>query len=146
MDVFDNPVFSEKIREWLKVLRKKNASVIFATQELKDILNSPLFNTVLDACKTKIFLPNANAQEENYQKIYEAFGLNSTEIQIIGNGTPKRQYYYKSEKGSRLFELGLTKNQLKLIASSNPESQNKAKELYLACNKNADLFTETWLK
>lgn len=52
---FDNPVFSEKIREWLKVLRKKNASVIFATQELKDILNSPLFNTVLDLVKQKYF-------------------------------------------------------------------------------------------
>lgn len=40
---FDNPVFSEKIREWLKSVKKESiASVIFATQELKDILNSPL--------------------------------------------------------------------------------------------------------
>lgn len=50
---FDSPIFAAKIREWLKVLRKKNCSVIFATQELGDILNSKLFTTILDALSNK---------------------------------------------------------------------------------------------
>src|SRR3546814_6721608 len=33
----DNPLFAARIREWLKVLRKKNVSVVFATQSLADI-------------------------------------------------------------------------------------------------------------
>ncbi|MBL4802574.1 MAG: conjugal transfer protein TrbE, partial [Emcibacter sp.] len=33
----DTPAFAGKIREWLKVLRKKNVSVIFATQSLADV-------------------------------------------------------------------------------------------------------------
>src|SRR3546814_20036074 len=38
----DNPVFAARIREWLKVLRKKNVSVVFATQSLADIAGSSL--------------------------------------------------------------------------------------------------------
>src|SRR3546814_4466399 len=33
----DDPVFAARIRQWLKTLRKKNVSVIFATQSLADI-------------------------------------------------------------------------------------------------------------
>lgn len=127
---FDNEQFSNKIREWLKVLRKKNTSVIFATQELGDIMNSKLFTTILDACQTKIFLPNANAFADNYIPIYEKFGLNQREIEILSKGTPKKEYYYRSSKGARLFELALGEKTLKLIAASDQDSQKIAKEIY----------------
>ena len=127
---FDNEQFADKIREWLKVLRKKNTGVIFATQELGDIMNSKLFTTILDACLTKIFLPNANAMADNYSMIYRKFGLNSKEIEIISESTPKKEYYYKSPKGSRLFELVLGQNTLKLVGANDPEVQKESKELY----------------
>ncbi|MGL5932239.1 MAG: ATPase [Cetobacterium sp.] len=141
---FDNEIFSNKIREWLKVLRKKNTSVVFATQELGDILNSKLFTTILDACKTKIFLPNVNAGAENYVPIYEKFGLNKREIEIIANSTPKKEYYLKSEIGARKFSLALKDKSLKLIASSSQESQNLALEIYRRC-KSGDSFTKEFL-
>ena len=141
---FDNPIFAAKIREWLKVLRKKNCSVIFATQELGDILNSKLFTTVLDACQTKVFLPNPNAFADNYIPIYQKFGLNKTEIEIISKATKKKEYYYKSTKGSRLFELDLKEKTLSLIASSDLAKQNKAKELK-EIYKDANDFTREWL-
>lgn len=127
---FDNEQFSNKIREWLKVLRKKNTSVIFATQELGDIMNSKIFTTILDACQTKIFLPNPNAFADNYIPIYEKFGLNQREISIIAKGTQKKEYYYRSSKGARLFELALGKNTLQLLAASDQDSQKLAKEIY----------------
>lgn len=141
---FDSPIFAAKIREWLKVLRKKNSSVIFATQELGDILNSKLFTTVLDACQTKVFLPNPNAFADNYIPIYQKFGLNKTEIEIISKATKKKEYYYKSTKGSRLFELDLKKKTLSLIASSDLAKQNKAKELK-EIYRDANDFTREWL-
>lgn len=141
---FDNPIFAAKIREWLKVLRKKNCSVIFATQELGDILNSKLFTTVLDACQTKVFLPNPNAFADNYIPIYQKFGLNKTEIEIISKATKKKEYYYKSTKGSRLFELDLKEKTLSLIASSDLPKQNKAKELK-EIYRDANDFTREWL-
>lgn len=141
---FDNEMFSNKIREWLKVLRKKNTSVVFATQELGDILNSKLFTTILDACKTKIFLPNVNAQGENYIPIYEKFGLNRREVEIIAVSTPKKEYYLKSEVGARKFSLALREKSLKLLASSSQENQNLALEIYKRC-ENRDEFTKEFL-
>lgn len=142
---FDNPQFAEKIRDWLKTLRKKNASVIFATQELGDIMNSKLFTTILDACKTKVFLPNPNAQIDSYKEVYKKFGLNDTEIRIIAESTPKKDYYYKSELGSRKFELDLKTNTLKLIANGDTERQKIAMEIYNKI-KDPTEFTKIWLK
>lgn len=141
---FDNEQFAGKIREWLKVLRKKNTGVIFATQELGDIMNSKLFTTILDACLTKIFLPNANAMSDNYSVIYRKFGLNRKEIEIISESTPKKEYYYKSPKGSRLFELVLGENTLKLVGANDPEIQKEAKELYELVG-NGENFTRKYL-
>ena len=104
---FDNEMFAAKIREWLKVLRKYNASVVFATQSLTDIVKSPIFDTVLTNCPSRIFLPNSNALEENQKKTYITFGLNQRQIEIIAAATPKQQYYFDSPEGSRLFDLAL---------------------------------------
>lgn len=106
---FDNPMFAEKIREWLKVLRKANASVIFATQSVADVAGLHIFNTILDSCKSRIFLPNDQALEKNAKETYKAFQLNDTQIQLIATAIPKREYYYTSPAGCRLYDLGLEK-------------------------------------
>ena len=45
-----------KIREWLKVLRKANCAVIFATQSLSDASRSGILDVLTKSCPTKIFL------------------------------------------------------------------------------------------
>jgi type IV secretion system protein VirB4 len=45
--------------------------------------------------------------EESQKKTYETFGLNQRQIEIVAAATPKRQYYYDSPEGSRLFDLAL---------------------------------------
>ncbi len=45
----DDPVFAARIRQWLKTLRKKNVSVIFATQSLADIKDSPAGDRAADS-------------------------------------------------------------------------------------------------
>lgn len=136
----DNPIFSAKIREWLKVLRKKNVAVIFATQSLADIANSKILSAVLDSCYSRIYLPNPSANEQ--KDLYKIFGLNDTEIQILRASIPKRQYYYKNPLGSRLFELALSPLELAYVAASSPEEQSKAKEL---ANLDTKLFNIEWL-
>jgi type IV secretory pathway VirB4 component len=39
--------------------------------------------------------------------LYEAMGLNETQIEIIRSATKKRHYYLLSPDGRRLFDLGL---------------------------------------
>ena len=40
-------------------------------------------------------------------KIYQGWGLNQTELRIIAQMTPKRDYYYQGRQGHRLFQLHL---------------------------------------
>ena len=103
----DHPVFGPKIREWLKTLRKKRVYVIFATQSPADVAKSKIFDTIRESCFTRIFLPNPDVLEQGTAEFYKLFGLNDRELEIIAGATPKRQYYYVSPLGNRLFDLNL---------------------------------------
>ncbi len=116
-------LFAAKIREWLKVLRKKNVAVIFATQSLSDIADSAIAPAIIENCPTRIFLPNGNALEERTRKVYESFGLNERQLQILQQSIPKRDYYYQSREGNRLFELGLGELALAFCAAGSPQDQ-----------------------
>lgn len=115
----DHPVFSAMLRDWLKTLRKKNVYVVLATQELGD-LKGDIGATVTSACLTKIFLPNANAQQE--YEVYERMGCSAEDVEAISDGVPKREYLYFSTKGRQLFEMGLTKEALSLLTSAKKEN------------------------
>ena len=121
----DNPLFAARIREWLKVLRKKNVAVVFATQSLADITGSAIAPAILGSCPQRIFLPNDRAVEPQAQDAYTRFGLNARQIELIARATPKRHYYLQSRQGNRLFELGLGPIALALCATSDPASQRQ---------------------
>ena len=103
----DDPLFAARIRQWLKTLRKKNASIVFATQSLADVKDSAIAPAIIESCASRIFLPNPQAAEPQIRAIYEGFGLNSRQIDIVATATPKRDYYYQSRLGNRLFDLDL---------------------------------------
>ncbi len=120
----DNPIFAARIREWLKVLRKKNVSVIFATQSLADIADSSIAPAIIESCPQRIFLANDRAIEPQGRAAYERFGLNERQIELVARATPKRQYYLQSRRGNRLFELALGPIALALCGASDPETQS----------------------
>lgn len=122
-------MFSAKIREWLKVLRKANVMVVFATQSLADVDQSPIAATIKEACFTKIYLPNPTALNEDSARFYKRFGLNERQIEILGLATPKRDYYYTSPLGNRLFELGLGEIARCYCAGTGKEAQSTVKRL-----------------
>lgn len=119
----DNPLFAARIREWLKVLRKKNVAVVFATQSLADIADSSIAPAIIESCPQRIFLPNDRAIEPQARAAYERFGLNERQIELISRAVPKRHYYLQSRRGNRLFELGLGPVSLALCGTSDPATQ-----------------------
>jgi type IV secretion system protein VirB4 len=119
----DNPMFAARIREWLKVLRKKNVSVIFATQSLADIADSTITPAIIESCPQRLFLPNERATEPQSRQSYERMGLNTRQIDLIGTAIPKRQYYLQSRRGNRLFDLALGPVALSICSASKPEDQ-----------------------
>ena len=121
--VLDSPAFAAQLREWLKTLRKKNASVVFATQSLADIETSAIAPAIIESCPTRIFLPNDRAVEPQILSIYRRFGLNDRQIEILSRATAKRDYYCQSSRGNRLFELGLGEVALAFAAASSKSDQ-----------------------
>src|SRR3546814_15735828 len=71
-----HPLFAARIREWLKVLRKRNVAVVFATQSLADIADSTIAPAIIESCPQRILLPNDRAIEPQSQAAYVRFGLN----------------------------------------------------------------------
>ena len=140
----DDDAFAEQLREWLKTLRKKNASVIFATQSLSDIDGSTIAPAIIESCPTRLLLPNERAIEPQITAIYRRFGLNDRQIEILARATPKRDYYCQSRRGNRLFELGLSDVGLALCAASSKSDQALIAEIYAGHGQ--DGFLAAWLK
>jgi type IV secretion system protein VirB4 len=137
-----HPAFRDKIREWFKIMRKNNCAVVLATQSLSDAVNSEILDVIRESTASKIFLPNPHAKGEDTAEVYRRMGLNSRQIDIVANAVPKRQYYYASEEGNRLFELALGPLQLALLAVSDKESVATVKELEL---RHGDKWLGEWL-
>ncbi|MEE9454652.1 MAG: conjugal transfer protein TrbE [Paracoccaceae bacterium] len=140
----DHPVFAVRIREWLKTLRKQNVSVIFATQGLSDIAGSSIAPAIIESCPSRIFLPNDRAIEPQAKAIYEAFGLNDRQIEIISRAVSKRDYYIQSRQGNRLFELNLGEIALAFTGASTKQDHALMHELIAAHGKQE--FADSWLR
>src|SRR4029077_16461798 len=50
-------LFRERLRDWLKKMRRKNPAVVLATQQISDIANSEIADVVFENTATKILLP-----------------------------------------------------------------------------------------
>ena len=140
----DDDGFAGQLREWLKTLRKKNASVIFATQSLSDIDNSSIAPAIIESCLTRLLLPNERAIEPQITTIYRRFGLNDRQIEILARATPKQDYYCQSRRVNRLFELGLSEVGLALCAASSKTDQRLISDM-LAEHGRAG-FLDAWLR
>lgn len=139
----DDEGFAGQLREWLKTLRKKNASVIFATQSLSDIDGSNIAPAIIESCPTRLLLPNERAIEPQITAIYRRFGLNDRQIEILARATPKQDYYCQSRRGNRLFELGLSEVGLALCAASSKSDQTLIAQIIAEHGR--DGFLAAWL-
>nr|WP_295237930.1 conjugal transfer protein TrbE [uncultured Brevundimonas sp.] len=140
----DDPDFGAQLREWLKTLRKKNASVVFATQSLADIENSPIAPAIIESCLTRLFLPNARSREPQIAAVYRRFGLNDRQIDLLAQATPKRDYYCQSRAGDRMFELGLGPVALAFCAASSAADQTAIRTLFETAGPAG--FADAWLR
>jgi type IV secretion system protein VirB4 len=76
--------------------------------------------------------------------VYESFGLNSRQIEIIASARSKRDYYYQSPLGQRLFDLGNGPIALAFTGASRPEDQQAMNDF--AAQSALPPFAVYWLK
>jgi type IV secretion system protein TrbE len=135
-----HPVFRDKIREWLKVLRRANCVVIMATQSLSDASRSGILDVITECCPTKVFAPNPDAHAT--ADLYHSLGLNDLELDIIASAEKKRHYYYTSPEGRRLYELAPGPFAMAFVAKSDKESLAEVRAFE---EKYGDDWVDEWL-
>ncbi len=136
-------LFERRIGDWLRTMRRKNAIVVMATQQLADFADSKIAPVILDNCPTKIFLPNAEARSS--RDVYGRLGLKvgtaeaplDRELDILRYATPKMQYYVVSQLGRRLIDLGLGPAALAFAGVNGTEDRALAGKVMLE-------YQETW--
>ena len=136
-------LFRERMRDWLKTLRRMNGVVVMATQQLSDICNSEIADVILENCPTKILLPNAEAQTPNSKSFYDRVGLNETELNLIQTSVPKQHYYVLSPMGRRLISLGIGRVALSWVGVNGREERQLVESVM---EKFPDSWRSEWLR
>ncbi|MDQ6653362.1 MAG: conjugal transfer protein TrbE, partial [Acidobacteriota bacterium] len=136
-------LFRERLREWLKTMRKLNGVVVMATQQLSDILNSEISDVILEACPTKILLPNAESKSPHSRSFYERVGLNERELDILQTSIPKQHYYVVSPLGRRLVDMGVGDVALSFVGVNGREERQLADQVRSECG---DDWQAEWLR
>lgn len=144
---FREKKFSDRLEQWLRELRKKNAHVGLITQSPQDILNFENATLFQDSCPEKVFLANPNATATHYQKIYELFGLNQSQIEIIQHAKPKREYYLSTPAGSALVDLKLDEFSLGFLGETSGLSvTERRKTINLLMENHGEAWPVEWLR
>lgn len=144
-----HPVWRDKIREWLKELRKANCAVIMATQSLSDATRSGLMDALLESCPTRFYGANAAAMidgtedEPGPHQMYQKFGLNDAQIEMIRQAIPKRHYLYQSGGDAALIDLRLGRKALKFVGAGSKEQLARIDRLY---REHGDAWPRIWLQ
>ena len=120
-DLIDNPAFNNEIEEWLAELRRKNAIAIFATESVDGAEKSSMTKILAKNIKTKIFLPNKQANEVGYE---EVFGLSEEEFHMLEKmDAYKREFLLIHDIDAVVASLNLKKIKTELaILSASPNN------------------------
>ena len=102
----DDEVFANKIKDWLKTIRKMNGVIGFGSQSASDAANSSISDSLIEQCPTQIFMPNSKAKEEDYRG---AFALTEAEFRVVKESpVGSRQFLIKQGNGSAVAKLDLS--------------------------------------
>ena len=128
-----NAYFAGTLLKWFKTLRKHNALVILATQSLQDLRSSEHFENLLDCAKTRIFLPNVDAQLSSQQLSYQMMGLNELQTAAIARGQAKHDYFMLKNQHFAAFSLVLSPPERALLSQSGDHVVQRIDELHRRC-------------
>lgn len=121
-----NPMFEEKINDWLRTFRKKRAFVIFATQSPEELTRLKSWAAFVSNVPTRIFLPAINDSVTALAPIYrQLFNLNDAQLALLSGAVPKRDYLLIKPGITRLVQASMPRI---LIAMNEGASHSHIRE------------------
>lgn len=92
------------VQEALKTWRKRNAAMLLATQSIDDFASADLLRTVIESCPTKLLLANPSFDRARYAELFQ---LNETELDLLAELIPRRQFLLKRPSLSKVLALNV---------------------------------------
>jgi len=126
---FAHPLWTDRIRSWLKEGRKLNVAVLMATQSVADAARSALTEDLLESCPTRIFLPNPEAETRASREHYAALGLEPAQVGLVAGIAPKRDLYLVQPGGRRVISLPMGPAALSLLGRTGADDSARALRL-----------------
>ncbi|RLV60885.1 VirB4 family type IV secretion/conjugal transfer ATPase [Parashewanella curva] len=98
--------FEDLAQNRQKVIRKQNGIMVYGTQSVKDVLNSPIAHTLIEQCATLILMPNPKARRDDY---IDGLHLTEREFELISTELQpnSRQFIIKQGHESIVAKLDL---------------------------------------
>src|SRR5208283_426430 len=142
--LLDDPISREWLYQSLRTWRKRNGAIILATQSLIELASSGYRELLLESCPGKIWLPNPQLKGELVREAYRKLGLSESELDMLTDAMPQRQYLYTSPAGRRLFDLDLGPLARALCASTGAPAVAAAREVLSRVGQEG--FLDEWLR
>jgi type IV secretion system protein VirB4 len=134
-----DPYFEDLAKNKQKSIRKQNGIFVFATQEPSDALMSPIAKTLVQQCATLIFLPNPNADFEDYT---QGFKLTNAEFELIKTlGEDSRRFLIKQGGDSAIAQLNLQGfDEELLVLSGTPDNAQVVEDIIAEVGEDPDVW------
>ena len=103
--LLNDPAFQDLAQNKLVTIRKQDGFLVMFTQSPKQVLKSPIAYAIIGQTATKIFLPNPEADYDDY---VNGFKLTQREFEIVKElGEKSRRFLIKQGQNSVVAELNL---------------------------------------
>lgn len=126
--LLDDDAFQDLAQNKLVTIRKQDGFLVMFTQSPKQVLKSPIAYAIIGQTATKIFLPNPEADYDDY---VNGFKLTQREFEIVKElGEKSRRFLIKQGQNSVVAELNLRGFDDELaVLSGNTATSNLAEKL-----------------
>ena len=137
--LLDDPAFEDLARNKLVTIRKQDGFLVMFTQSPQQVLKSPIAYAIISQTATKIFLPNPEADHDDY---VNGFKLTQREYEIVkGLGEKSRQFLIKQGSNSVVAELNLRGFDDELaVLSGNTATSQLAEQLVAQLGDNPSIW------
>ena len=125
-----HPLFEKRINKWLREFRKRNTSLVLATQFAGDALGTGLSDALVQSCKTRIFLPDPDAKNSKITEKYKELGLSEAQIDILTTLKPARDYYVVKPEGRRIVDFCIGARALRILGATDFDESIQFKSLW----------------
>lgn len=142
--LLQSDLFGREIEGWAREMRKLKAALVLATQSLADLADGRM-RVIFDQLGNRVYLPHAEALRPQTRELYERAGLLEEQIRVLAVARPKAEYLIQTGEVTRLVEIRLADDALRLCGASTPVDHGRALAMLEQGTAPGEAFTQAWL-